>query len=33
MRRAHQASNKVNCPNTNALRDILADYVERMVNN
>ena len=33
MRRAQQANNNVNCPNANALRDILADYVERMVNN
>ena len=33
MRRAQQANNNVNCPNGNALRDILADYVERMVNN
>ena len=33
MRRAHQANNNINCPNANALRDILADYVEGMVNN
>ena len=33
MRRAQQANNNVNCPNANALRDILADYVARMVNN
>ena len=33
MRRAQQANNNVNCPNVNAVRDILADYVERMVNN
>ena len=33
MRRAQPANNNVNCPNTNALRDILADCVDRMVNN
>ena len=33
MRRAQPANNNVNCPNTNALRYILADCVDRMVNN
>ena len=33
MRRAQPANSNVNCPNANALRDIPADYVERMVNN
>ena len=33
IRRAQQTNNNVNCTNANALRDILADYAERMVNN
>ena len=32
LRRAQQANNNVNCPNANAFRDILPDYVERMAN-
>ena len=33
MQKTEQANNNVNSPNANALRDILADYVERMVSN
>ena len=33
MRRAQPTNNNVNCSNANALRDILADCVDRMVNN
>ena len=32
MRRAQQTNNDVNCPSANALRDILTDYLERMIN-